>query len=124
MPPGQHASPRPAATSRCRGFVTPREACHPPRHGAAARRRRGSAILEFALVLPPLLMMVLLCIDFGRIAYYYIAVTNVARWRGLRQRERLPAARHPDGVPDEPEPGHGAIQLEEPRRGAGTADPP
>jgi Flp pilus assembly protein TadG len=42
-------------------------------------RRRGSATLEFALALPILLSVVLLCVDFGQMAYYYIGVTNAAR---------------------------------------------
>ena len=49
------------------------------RRRASRRQRRGSAILEFALALPFLLMLVLLCIDFGRGVYYYIVVTNAAR---------------------------------------------
>jgi Flp pilus assembly protein TadG len=44
-----------------------------------ARRRRGAAALEFALVLPLLITIVLGCVDFGRFAYTYIAVTNAAR---------------------------------------------
>jgi Flp pilus assembly protein TadG len=50
--------------------------------GTVCRRRptrRGSAILEFSLMLPILLMLTMLCIDFGRFAHYYIAVTNAAR---------------------------------------------
>jgi Flp pilus assembly protein TadG len=41
--------------------------------------RRGAAAVEFALILPLLITLVLGCIDFGRFAYYYIAVTNAAR---------------------------------------------
>jgi Flp pilus assembly protein TadG len=52
----------------------------PRKRGAAYReRRRGSAILEFSLILPLLLTLTLLCVDFGRFAHYYIAVTNAAR---------------------------------------------
>jgi Flp pilus assembly protein TadG len=43
------------------------------------RRRRGSATLEFALLLPILLSVALLCVDYGRFAFCYIAVTNAAR---------------------------------------------
>jgi Flp pilus assembly protein TadG len=35
--------------------------------------------LELAVVLPILLSIVLLCVDFGQMAYYYIGVTNAAR---------------------------------------------
>ena len=43
------------------------------------RGRRGAAVAELAVVLPVLLSLVLLCIDFGQFAYYYMAVTNAAR---------------------------------------------
>ena len=43
------------------------------------RRRRGSITLEFAILLPLLLTLVVLCVDFGRFAHSYIAVTNAAR---------------------------------------------
>jgi Flp pilus assembly protein TadG len=35
--------------------------------------------VEFALILPLLVTLVLGCVDFGRFAYTYIAVTNAAR---------------------------------------------
>lgn len=41
--------------------------------------RRGAAAAELALLLPPLLSVVLGCVDFGRFAYTYISVTNAAR---------------------------------------------
>lgn len=50
--------------------------------GVRYRRRRlrqGSAILEFSLMLPILLTLTLLSVDFGRFVHYYIAVTNAAR---------------------------------------------
>ena len=42
-------------------------------------RRRGTSALEFAIIMPLLITIVLGCIDFGRFAYTYIAVTNAAR---------------------------------------------
>ncbi len=45
----------------------------------ANRARRGTAAVEFAIVLPILITIVLACIDFGRFASTYIAVTNAAR---------------------------------------------
>ena len=47
----------------------------PPAH----RRRRGVTAVEFALILPLLMTIVLGCVDYGRFAYDYIAVTNAAR---------------------------------------------
>jgi Flp pilus assembly protein TadG len=44
-----------------------------------SRRRRGTSAVEFALILPVLLAIVLGCVDFGRFAYTYIVVTNAAR---------------------------------------------
>jgi len=43
------------------------------------RRSRGSATAEFAILLPLLTGVVLICIDFGRFAHTYIAVNNAAR---------------------------------------------
>ncbi len=43
------------------------------------RHRRGSITLEFAILLPVLLTLVVLCVDFGRFAHSFIAVTNAAR---------------------------------------------
>jgi Flp pilus assembly protein TadG len=49
-------------------------------HRAGRRgRRRGAAALELGLILPLLVTIVLGCVDFGRFAYTYIAVTNGAR---------------------------------------------
>ena len=45
----------------------------------AAGWRRGAAIIELALALPILLSVLLLAIDYGRLAFIYIAVTNAAR---------------------------------------------
>jgi len=41
--------------------------------------RHGLATVEFALVLPLLMLIILGCVDFGRFAYTYIAVTNASR---------------------------------------------
>ncbi len=43
------------------------------------QRRRGVTAVEFAIILPVLVTLVLGCIDFGRMAHSYIAVTNAAR---------------------------------------------
>ncbi len=41
--------------------------------------RRGASAVEFAIVLPLLITIVLACIDLGRFASVYIGVTNAAR---------------------------------------------
>ncbi len=41
--------------------------------------RRGVAATELALILPVLVLIVLICVDFGRYAYTNIAVRNSAR---------------------------------------------
>jgi Flp pilus assembly protein TadG len=41
--------------------------------------RRGAAAAELAIILPLLVTIVLGCVDFGRFAYNYIALTNAAR---------------------------------------------
>jgi Flp pilus assembly protein TadG len=43
------------------------------------RTRRGAAAMELAVVLPLLILVALACVDYGRYAYYSIAVTNAAR---------------------------------------------
>ena len=44
----------------------------PPRH-------RGQTLVEFALVIPVLLLLAVVIFDFGRAVYYYSAVQNAAR---------------------------------------------
>lgn len=51
----------------------------PPEAGQRRSLRRGSATLEFAILLPILMTVALLCVDFGRFVHTYIAVTNAAR---------------------------------------------
>jgi Flp pilus assembly protein TadG len=41
--------------------------------------RRGAAAMELALVLPILILLALGCVDYGRYAYYSVAVQNAAR---------------------------------------------
>jgi Flp pilus assembly protein TadG len=43
------------------------------------RNRRGGSVVEAAICLPLLVGLVFGCVDFGRFAYTYIAVTNAAR---------------------------------------------
>ena len=41
--------------------------------------RRGTTMIEMALILPILIMLVVACIDFGRFGYWFVSVTNAAR---------------------------------------------
>jgi Flp pilus assembly protein TadG len=49
------------------------------RRSGRSGRRRGAAAAELALILPVLMLIVLICVDFGRFAYHQIAVNNAAR---------------------------------------------
>ncbi len=42
-------------------------------------RPQGQALVEFALVLPVMLLLLLLAVDFGRLFFTYVAVNNAAR---------------------------------------------
>jgi Flp pilus assembly protein TadG len=53
--------------------VAGRYRCH------GRNRRYGAVLIEFALVLPILITIVLAAIDFGRFAHSHMAVTNSAR---------------------------------------------
>ncbi len=57
----------------------------------ARRRSRGQSMVEFALVLPILLVLLLIAVDFGRVYLGYINVQNMAR---IAANE---AATNPDG---------------------------
>jgi len=46
---------------------------------SVTRRRRGASATELAIILPLFVTIVLGCVDFGRFAYTYIAVSNAAR---------------------------------------------
>lgn len=48
-----------------------------PTRGTKARR--GVSATELAIILPALAFLGLVCVDFGRFAYHYVAVTNAAR---------------------------------------------
>lgn len=52
-----------------------------PRIRLASRRapRRGQALAEFALILPLLIFLLLIAIDFGRVFALYVGMNNAAR---------------------------------------------
>ena len=45
-------------------------------------RRKGASATELAIILPLFITIVLGCVDFGRFAYTYIAVSNASRAGG------------------------------------------
>lgn len=58
------------------------------------KRERGQALVELAIMLPILLIILLGVIDFGRVFYAYVTITNAAR-EGARY-----GSLHPGPVPD------------------------
>ncbi len=46
---------------------------------ADGKRTRGQALVEFALVTPVMLLLMLVAVDFGRLFFSYIAINNAAR---------------------------------------------
>jgi len=51
----------------------------PAAHDSGRRRTRGQSLVEFALVLPILLFLTLIALDFGRVYLGYINLQNMAR---------------------------------------------
>jgi Flp pilus assembly protein TadG len=60
------------------------------RHGTNARRSAGQSLVEFALILPVLMVLCLGALDLGRLYYARITTTNAAREGAIE------AAAHPD----------------------------
>jgi Flp pilus assembly protein TadG len=56
-----------------------RPGTHAPTPPGDRRRIRGQSVVEFALVLPILLLLLAATIDFGRLFYTYVAVDNAAK---------------------------------------------
>lgn len=57
-------------------------------------RRRGAATLEFAVLLPFLLLMVVAGVDFARVYYHHLTLNNAAR------NGAVYASSHPDRAVD------------------------
>jgi Flp pilus assembly protein TadG len=64
---------------------TSREMQSHPRHGKSGRGERGTALIEFALVLPMLLVLTVAAVDFGR-AFFVKNVLEQAAREGARLR--------------------------------------
>jgi PKD repeat protein len=45
----------------------------------SSRKSRGQSLVEFALILPVIMLMLLIAIDFGRLFFSYVTLTNVTR---------------------------------------------
>jgi Flp pilus assembly protein TadG len=45
----------------------------------SGRRSRGQALVEFALIVPVMLLLLLIAIDFGRLFFSYVQINNAAR---------------------------------------------
>ncbi|MER3399978.1 MAG: hypothetical protein C4313_02410 [Thermoflexus sp.] len=56
---------------------------HPPIQRLGEERSRGQGLVEFALILPVLLLFMLGIMEFGRLLFIYTEVSNAAR-EGLR----------------------------------------
>jgi Flp pilus assembly protein TadG len=46
---------------------------------ARAKRRRAAAAVELALLLPVLTFLLIISVDFARLYYHYVTITNCAR---------------------------------------------
>ncbi|HET6732753.1 TadE/TadG family type IV pilus assembly protein [Mycobacterium sp.] len=69
----------------------------PFRRGDTTERTRGQALVEFAIVLPVLLLLFVLAVDFGRVFFQWVGVSNASRI-GANYAARNPDAW--DGTPD------------------------
>lgn len=69
-----------AATLRAHRHLSgvPRSMSRPPKI-RSRERSRGQSIVEFALILPVLILLVLVTLDFGRLFMSYITLTNTTR---------------------------------------------
>jgi len=71
------------ATGRWRPLPGRRQpaATHPPNRAAARRGlyASGQAVVEFALILPVFLLLLVIAVDFGRLFFSYIQINNAAR---------------------------------------------
>lgn len=64
-----------------------------PKRTRAGARERGQALVEFALILPIMLLLICALVDFGRAYYTWLMVTNAAR-----EGARIGATQQPIGA--------------------------
>jgi hypothetical protein len=70
------------------------------------RRRaapRGQALVEMAIILPILILLLLLAVDFGRVFFGWVALNNVTRI-GANEAARFPGEWESGGTPDATDP--------------------
>ena len=60
------------------------------------RRTRGQSLVEFALVMPILLFLTLIALDFGRVYLGYINLQNMSRSPPTSRRTTRPPGRDPE----------------------------
>src|SRR5690242_4206047 len=56
-----------------------RRAAQPPRQPEERARALGQSMVEFALILPVMLLLVAAAVDLGRLFFGYVAVENAAK---------------------------------------------
>jgi len=66
-------------TAGHRAHIMPDSFSLPQPDGSASRSRRGQSLVEFALVLPLLLVLLLMAVDFGRVYFGWVTLTNASR---------------------------------------------
>jgi Flp pilus assembly protein TadG len=62
------------------------------------RRSHGQSLVEFAVILPVVLLLVLGAVDFGRVYFAYVSVTNGARNGAQYASQSVVAAEDSDGI--------------------------
>jgi hypothetical protein len=65
--------------------------------GPSTRRSRGQAMVEFAIILPLLVLLLVMCIDFGRVFFGWIALQNATRIAADTAAQRANAWPSADG---------------------------
>jgi Flp pilus assembly protein TadG len=70
---------------------------HPKRTSAKAARfrRRGTAVVELAVLIPFLVMLFLVTVDFARVFYFSLTLTNCARAGALYASDPVAATESP-----------------------------
>jgi len=81
-----------------RSFIARRSARTEPRariFGTARCRRSATAVVELAVLLPLLILLFLVAVDFGRVFYFSLTLTNCARAGALYAMDPVAAVESP-----------------------------